>query len=442
MDVPASSHPIQIVLREPALERTRLTVLLRLFLAIPHLVWWSLWGIAAVVVLPVQWVWALIVGGAPAGLHRFYGAYVRLSVHLYAYLSLAADPFPPFMGEPGRYPVDVEIAPPGRQSRWSILFRLVLWLPPGLLAAALVGGGGGGGGTGLDTDGDQTTGLLLQAPGVLTVVAILAWFACLARARLTPGFRDLLVYCIGYAAQTYGYLALLTARYPDSRPALAHPASQPEHPVRAELVDAALRRARLLVLLRLPLAFPHFVWLFLWGLVAVLAAIVAWICALVTGRVPAKVHRFLAAFVRYRLHVFAFLLLAANPFPGFVGRSGTYPLDLEIDDPRPQRRVVTLVRLVLVVPAALVSGALGSAQLLAAIGGWWVALLTGRMPTGLRDLIAFVLRYDAQLAAYVALLTDRYPYSGPTLQTGPAHLRWLPPTPPAGRDAVLAPGSV
>ena len=30
----------------------------------------------------------------------------------------------------------------------------------------------------------------------------------------------------------------------------------------------------------------------------------------------------------------AFVTLVANPFPGFTGAPGVYPLDLEVDDPR------------------------------------------------------------------------------------------------------------
>jgi hypothetical protein len=37
------------------------------------------------------------------------------------------------------------------------------------------------------------------------------------------------------------------------------------------------------------------------------------------------------------------------------------------------------------------------------------------MPLGLRDLSARYLRYNAHVTAYVFLLSDRYPYSGPVL---------------------------
>ena len=48
------------------------------------------------------------------------------------------------------------------------------------------------------------------------------------------------------------------------------------------------------------------------------------------GRLPESLHRFLAAYVRYASHVFAFVTLVGNPFPGFAGRQGSYPVDIEI----------------------------------------------------------------------------------------------------------------
>jgi hypothetical protein len=51
-----------------------------------------------------------------------------------------------------------------------------------------------------------------------------------------------------------------------------------------------------------------------------------------------------------------------------------------------------------------------------ALLAWWYALVTGRMPDGMRDLGAACLRYSAQTYAYLMLLTDRYPYSTPLLR--------------------------
>jgi hypothetical protein len=109
----------------------------------------------------------------------------------------------------------------------------------------------------------------------------------------------------------------------------------------------------------------------------------------------------------------AFIQLVANPFPGFTGRPGTYPIDVEIDPPERQNRWVTGFRLLLAIPAFMIAGALGTSAYVAAFLSWFYALARGRAPRGLRNLGAFYLRYYAQTLGYAFLLTDRYPYSGP-----------------------------
>jgi Domain of unknown function (DUF4389) len=215
------------------------------------------------------------------------------------------------------------------------------------------------------------------------------------------------------------YLFLVTNVYPSTDPARVLPeVSLPPHPVRLDLTDN-VERSRLTVFFRLLLAFPHIVWLLLWSILAFLLSIVGWLVALVIGRLPYSFHRFLAAWVRYALHVTAFLFLVGGPFPGFVGAAGSYPVDLEIDPPQPQRRLVTLFRFWLAIPAFLISGAFTVAVYAVAVLGWFAALFTGRMPEGIRNLGAVALRYSGQTNAYLFLLTDRYPYSAPVVRNPP-----------------------
>ncbi len=190
----------------------------------------------------------------------------------------------------------------------------------------------------------------------------------------------------------------------------------PHHPVRLRVEDD-LRRSRFTVLFRLLLALPHLVWLTGWSLLAYLAAIVNWFVALIGGRSWQPLHRFLAAFVRYQAHVYAFLYLVANPFPGFTGKESAYPLAIVLEGPERQRRLVTAFRLVLVLPALLMYSALSYALLCVAIGGWFASLVTGRMPSGLRALGAVIIRYSAQVSAYLLVVTDRYPNSSLALRT-------------------------
>ena len=413
---------------EDDLRRSRLTVFFRLLLAIPHVIWFVLWSIAALFAAIATWIAALVRGAAPGGLHEFLAAYVRYATHLTAYLALAADPYPGFTGEPG-YPVDVELPGPQPQARWKIALRLFLAVPA-LAIAAVVGWGfrsAGGGAT--HSDDSNEGGFFLSVGGTLAACAFLGWFASLALRRMPNGLRDLAGYGVGYNAQAFAYTLLLTDRYPNSDPDALGPAwSLPPHPVRLELDDDG-RRSRLTVAFRLLLALPHLVWLTLWSLAAILAAIANWFVALFTGRSAQPLHRFLAAYVRYSVHVTAFLFLVANPFPGFSGAPG-YPVDVTIAPAEQQNRWITFFRTFLALPAFLLAGALAGPIIVAGIMGWFAALATGRMPIGLRNLGAMSIRYQAQSHVYWLVLHENYPYSSPALR------------PPVEPEAAPAPEAV
>ena len=51
---------------------------------------------------------------------------------------------------------------------------------------------------------------------------------------------------------------------------------------------------------------------------------------------------------------------------------------------------------------------------------WFVSLAKGSAPWGLRNLMAYAIRYQAQVDAYVFLLTDRYPHASPLEGVAPA----------------------
>jgi uncharacterized protein DUF4389 len=387
-------RPVRLVVTDD-LERSRMTVLFRLLLALPHLAWLLVWSLAAFPVGFVVWLAVLVERRAPRALHGFLASYVRYATHLGAYLTFTANPYPSFTGQPG-YPVDVEIDPPALQGRWGAAFRLVLAVPALLLAGVLGGPRWWGG-------------------GALAVVAVLGWFACLARARMPQGMRDLGAFAIGYIAQTYAYLLLLTDRYPTADPTQLLRGTLPDHPIRVEITDE-LERSRMLVFFRPLLLLPHLVWYLLWSIPASLAVLVAWICALVTGRAPRPLQRFLGAYLRYAAHLVGFATVVGGPFPGFAGTAGAYPIDVAIDPAERQPRLVTLFRLPLAFPALVLAVAYVGVLLVVVVLGWVAALFTGRMPLGLRNLGVAGVRYGTQLGAYLSLVTDRYPCSAPFLR--------------------------
>lgn len=184
-------------------------------------------------------------------------------------------------------------------------------------------------------------------------------------------------------------------------------------------VSGDLRRSRLTVFFRLLIAIPHLIWMWLWGILAEVALLVAWVVALFAGRVPSGLHNFLAAYLRFYTRVAAYLLLLADPYPPFGGAEGGYAVDVRIAPAEPQSRLTVLFRIVLVIPAALLTYVFRLVNEVVAFLGWFYCLFTGHMHQGMQDISTWLLRYEVQTAAYTLLLTQRYPSlsGGPALQS-------------------------
>jgi hypothetical protein len=181
------SHPVHLVVTDD-LKRWRLTVALRWLLALPHLLVLALWTYLALPVTVVNWFITLVRGRPSTGVHAWTSRFIRYQAHVYAYVYLVADPYPSFRGWPGQYPIDLAIAPPTEQVRWKTLLRIILVIPAYVFATVL--------------------------GYVLFLVAFLGGFFALATGRYPKGFRDLSAYCLRFQAQTFGYLLLVTDRYP------------------------------------------------------------------------------------------------------------------------------------------------------------------------------------------------------------------------------------
>ena len=186
MQADVQEHPISLVVTDD-LQRRRLTVFFRLLLAIPQLIVLFLWAIVVELATIVNWFATLFMGRSPEGLHNFAASFLVYQTRVTAYLYLLAEPWPPF-GSGGDYPVDLRVAAPQQQNRWTVFFRLILAIPAFLLASVF---------------------------GTLNrVLALVSWFYALATGHISDGIRSIGAYCLRYEQQTFAYILLATDRYP------------------------------------------------------------------------------------------------------------------------------------------------------------------------------------------------------------------------------------
>jgi Domain of unknown function (DUF4389) len=179
------------------------------------------------------------------------------------------------------------------------------------------------------------------------------------------------------------------------------------HPIGLIVTDD-LHRSRLTVFFRLLLVIPHLIWLEIWGIAVTFVVLFAWFAALFTGRVPQGLHDFNAGYLRYSTRVSGYIFLLADPWPPFSS-ADAYPIDVRIDPPQPQSRLTVFFRVVLAVPALIFVYVFRAVNSVVAILGWFYCLAVGQMNEGMRNISAWLLRYEVQTYAYLMLLTGRYP---------------------------------
>jgi hypothetical protein len=215
-------------------------------------------------------------------------------------------------------------------------------------------------------------------------------------------------------------------------------------PVEAGFAGPAAQR-RLTVLVRVILAIPQIVVLYLVGIAAWVVLVVAWFCALVIGRLPEFAADFLPGVLRWQARVAAYLLLLTDQYPPFSFDDTDYPVRVAVR-PGPLNRLAVLFRIILVIPAAVVVGVLTyGLETIVLFVVWLIVLITGRMPDPLHEAITAVLRYTLRYIGYFFMLTSEYPRGLFGDQPAPGGLPGTGPGPaqeyPAGPGFPAAAGS-
>jgi len=174
-------------------------------------------------------------------------------------------------------------------------------------------------------------------------------------------------------------------------------------------------------LLKWLLAIPHYIILaFLW-IAFVVVCIIAFFAILFTGKYPRGLFDFNVGVLRWtwRVGFYSYQALGTDKYPPFTLKSVDYPADLEVAYPERLSRGLVLVKWwLLAIPHYIVTalfqgsggdrGGPGLVPILAIFAAV-VVLFTGKYPQDIFNLVVGMNRWSYRVAAYAALMTDKYP---------------------------------
>jgi hypothetical protein len=171
-------------------QRSRLTTFFRYLLAIPHFIVLAVWGFCAYIAVFVAWFAIVFTGRYPAGLYSFVYGLTRYSGAVSAYIYLLTDEYPPFGSDVASYPAQLRLSPEPlpEYDRLKTLFRIILLIPPAIIAYAM--------------------------SIVASIGSFLAWVLIVVTGKQNKGLQDFTLLGLSYQVRLLPYYALMTESWP------------------------------------------------------------------------------------------------------------------------------------------------------------------------------------------------------------------------------------
>jgi hypothetical protein len=203
------------------------------------------------------------------------------------------------------YAARLELDYPDHLDRLTTLLRLIWVIPIAIVYGVLT------------ATGNQTvitqTGQQIQTStgGIVGGLFVATALMILFRRRYPRWWFDFARELTRLGARLAAYLALLTDQYPSTVE------EQAVH-LEVDYPDVEHDLGRWLPLVKWFLAIPHYIVLFVLGVVAFFAVVIAWFAILITGRYPRPMFEFVVGVVRWGLRVDAYaFLLVTDRYPPF-----------------------------------------------------------------------------------------------------------------------------
>jgi len=212
------------------------------------------------------------------------------------------------------YPLTFFVDYPERLSRPKTAFRLILAIPILVMVAVLVGFHDFGGPSGLTDTWAVEPYFSVTVPNFLITAGLLVLaprLMILFRRKYPRWWFDWNLQLLRFQNRVSVYLLLLRDEYPSTDD------EQAVH-LNMRYPDARTELNRWLPLVKWLLAIPHYLILFLLGLVSLVAVVIAWFAILITGRYPRVLFDFFVGFLRWNNRVTAYaLVLTTDQYPPF-----------------------------------------------------------------------------------------------------------------------------
>jgi hypothetical protein len=186
------------------------------------------------------------------------------------------------------YPFGLEVDEPMPQNRLSVLLR-IFYIIPHIIVLYFI--------------------------GIVTgIIYFISWFAILFTGAYPAGMMSFMVNVMHWQTRVNGYMYLLTDKYPPFAMG-----GEGSYPVRLTGAGQIEGRSRLTTFwpIRIIMAIPHLVVLYILGIVAGIVLVISWFAALFTGTVPAGMHNFLVGVMRWNTRVSAYVTLLTDEYPPF-----------------------------------------------------------------------------------------------------------------------------
>ena len=170
-------------------------------------------------------------------------------------------------------------------------------------------------------------------------------------------------------------------------------------------------QGRLSILFRAVLVLPPAVLTAVWFVALLPVVAVTWLVRVTVARHPSWARRFAASWLRYALRTSCYLACLVDEFPR---AGGMRQVDVSLPEVtgRPLLRIVGLVPSV---PLALLELTLACACVPVA---WFAVVITGRVPSGVADVLEQTQRSSARFWAYAVLVSDAFPWFEPDPSEG------------------------